>query len=41
VSKNGGKTWKQISKVNALSMAFSNGQLFVTIADGSWLVLQP
>jgi hypothetical protein len=41
VSKNGGKTWKQISKVNALSMAFSNGQLYVTLADGSWLVLQP
>jgi photosystem II stability/assembly factor-like uncharacterized protein len=40
VSKNGGKTWKQISKVNALSMAFSNGQLYVTLADGSWLVLQ-
>lgn len=41
VSKNGGKTWKQISKVNALSMAFSNGQLYVTLADGSWLLLQP
>jgi photosystem II stability/assembly factor-like uncharacterized protein len=39
VSKNGGKTWKKISNVNALSMTFSNGQLYVTLADGSWLIM--
>lgn len=39
VSKNGGKTWKKISNVNALSMTFSNGQLYVTLADGSWLMM--
>ncbi|MFM7007655.1 MAG: WD40/YVTN/BNR-like repeat-containing protein [Flavobacteriales bacterium] len=39
VSKNGGKTWKQISNVNALSMTFSNGKLYVTLMDGSWLLL--
>ena len=39
VSKNGGKTWKKISNVNALSMTFSNEQLYVTLAVGSWLIL--
>lgn len=39
VSKNGGKTWKKISNVNALSMTFSNGKLYVTLADGSWLII--
>ena len=39
VSKNDGKTWKKISNVNALSMTFSNGQLYVTLADGSWLIM--
>jgi hypothetical protein len=39
VSKNGGKTWKKISNVNALSMTFTNGKLYVTLADGSWLIM--
>jgi hypothetical protein len=39
VSKNGGKTWKKISNVNALSMTHSNGQLYVSLADGSWLIM--
>ena len=39
ISKNDGKTWKKISNVNALSMTHSNGQLYVTLADGSWLIM--
>ncbi|MFM7644729.1 MAG: WD40/YVTN/BNR-like repeat-containing protein [Sphingomonadales bacterium] len=39
VSKDGGKTWKQISRENALSMACNQGKLYVTLANGSLLVL--
>ncbi len=39
ISKNGGKTWKQISKANALSMTYANGKVVVTLANGRWLVL--
>ena len=39
VSKNGGKTWKKISNVNALSMTYTNELLIVSLANGSWLVM--
>lgn len=41
VSKDGGKTWKSISKENALSMAYNQRYLYVTLADGSLLMLKP
>jgi hypothetical protein len=41
VSKNGGKTWKKISNENALSMTFAGEHIVVSLANGSWLVLQP
>ena len=39
ISKNGGKTWKKISNVNALSMTYTNELLIVSLANGSWLVM--
>jgi hypothetical protein len=41
VSKNGGKTWKKISNENALSMTFAGEHIVVSLANGSWLLLQP
>lgn len=41
VSKDCGKTWKSISKVNALSMAYNQRYLYVTLSDGSLLMLKP
>lgn len=41
VSKDGGKTWKSISKENALSMAYNQRYIYVTLADGSLLILKP
>lgn len=40
VSRDGGKTWQQISKENALSMAYLNDHLHVTLADGSFLIIK-
>ncbi len=40
ISKNGGKTWKKISNENALSMTFAGEQIVVSLANGSWLLLQ-
>ncbi|MEN9700345.1 MAG: hypothetical protein RLZZ301_1543 [Bacteroidota bacterium] len=41
VSKNGGKTWKKISTVNALSMAYNGRSILVSLANGSYLFLHP
>jgi hypothetical protein len=41
ISKNGGKTWKKISNENALSMTFVGEHIVVSLANGSWLLLQP
>jgi len=40
VSRDGGKTWQQISKENALSMAYLNDHLYVTLADGSYVIIK-
>lgn len=39
VSKNGGKTWKQISNENALSMTYTDKLLYVSLANGGWMIM--
>lgn len=39
VSKNGGKTWKKISNENALSMTYTDQLLYVSLANGGWLIM--
>lgn len=38
ISKNGGKTWKKISDQNCLSMTYTNGLIYVSLADGGLLL---
>jgi photosystem II stability/assembly factor-like uncharacterized protein len=39
-SKNGGKTWKKIYNGNCLSMTTIENTLYVSLANGSYLILK-
>jgi photosystem II stability/assembly factor-like uncharacterized protein len=41
VSKNGGKTWKKLNSVNALSLTFNGIYIYASLADGSLLRFKP